>query len=82
VGEKRRASGSKAAAKKAKVEDKSPTRDLLPLMTGGEMRSYQARYRSRQRVTLARAADTRALAAQGRQVDHFAVPERAERHPG
>jgi ATP-dependent DNA helicase len=43
VGGKRRASGKGAAAKKARGEasSKSPTLELLPLMTGGEMRSYQ-----------------------------------------
>jgi len=45
VGEKRRASGAKAGVKKAKTDEKSPTRELLPLMTGGEMRGYQVRGR-------------------------------------
>jgi hypothetical protein len=48
VGNKRRASGAKGSgSKKAKQDEdapaRSPTTDLLPLMTGGEMRSYQAR---------------------------------------
>ena len=41
VGGKRRRSAPGSAKKVAKVEEKSPTRELLPLMTGGEMRSYQ-----------------------------------------
>ena len=50
VGDKRRASGgaSGSGSKRAKAEGdaahgtgKSPTREMLPLMTGGEMRSYQ-----------------------------------------
>ena len=44
VGGKRRASGKGTASKKARGEGgsgTSPTLDLLPLMTGGEMRSYQ-----------------------------------------
>jgi hypothetical protein len=106
---KRRVSGAKGASKKARTDGdapaRSPTRDLLPLMTGGEMRDYQARtkhphvacitLRSRTRMRL-RTCLTRecsralcvcvslssAPAAEGRAVDDFAVPERAERHPG
>jgi hypothetical protein len=53
VGDKRRASGgaSGSGSKRAKAEcdaahgtGKSPTREMLPLMTGGEMRSYQVRF--------------------------------------